>query len=258
MRTPTQTFLTSSSRTVVRVVRVLLIGDTGRGKTVTSLSVSKNFKTLYYDVDLGTDLWLQSLGITGKNNIRILKIRDWEDYKKFDLQRLAGKQRPQLVVIDSISELYDKYKDYVQRYVRETGKFPMPVATGVVDLTKKGINTEFITLPMQLYALLYDTIVNVVTAATSYSEHTIITMHPLETRMVAHRPDGSSEIVHSSAKLGFLQSIYRKVDVIIKLPKPMQGQVVKSRGDLKPVDELVDPIEFILKKMGVGGDEDVQ
>jgi len=235
------------------LVRVLLIGDTGKGKTLTSLSVAKNFRTLYYDVDLGTDLWLKPLGIEEKKDVKILKIRDWEDYKKFDLQRLAGKQRPQLVIIDSISELYDKYKDYVQHYVRETGKFPMPVATGIVDLTKKGIDTEFITLPMQLYALLYDTIVNVVTAATSYSDHTIITMHPLETRMIASRPDGSSEIVHSSAKLSFLQAIYRKVDVIIKLPKPMQGQVVKSRGDLKPIDELVDPVEFILKKMGVGG-----
>lgn len=239
------------------MVRVLLIGDTGRGKTLTSLSVAKNFRTLYYDVDLGTDLWLQSLGITEKSGVRILRIRDWEDYKRFDLQKLAGKQRPQLVVIDSISELYDKYKDYVQRYVRETGKFPMPVATGVIDLTKKGIDTEFITLPMQLYALLYDTIVNVVTSAVSYSDHAIITMHPLETRMVANRLDGSSEIVHSSAKLSFLQSIYRKVDVIIKLSKPMQGQVVKSRGDLKPIEGLVDPIEFILKKMGVGGGEDV-
>jgi len=240
------------------MVRVLLIGDTGRGKTVTSLSIAKDYRTLYYDVDLGTDLWLKPLGMSGKSKVRILKIRDWEDYKKFDLQKLAGKQRPQLVVIDSISELYDKYKDYVQRYVRETGKFPMPVATGIVDLTKKGIDTEFITLPMQLYSLLYDTIVNVVTAATSYSDHTIITMHPLETRMIANRPDGSSEIVHSSAKLGFLQSIYRKVDIIIKLTKPMQGQVVKSRGDLKPPDQLVDPIEFIRSKINAGGGENVQ
>lgn len=236
------------------MVRVLLIGDTGRGKTLTSLSVAKKFRTLYYDVDLGTDLWLEPLNIDSKNGVRILKIRDWEDYKKFDLQKLAGKQRPQLVVVDSLSELYDKYKDYVQRYVRETGRFPMPVATGIVDLTKKGINTEFITLPMQMYALLYDTILNVVTDAVSYSDNTIITLHPLETRMIANRSDGSSEIVHSSAKLSFLQGIYRKVDVIIKLVKPMQGQVVKSRGDLKPVEGAVDPVKFILRKMGVGGD----
>ncbi len=236
------------------MVRVLLIGDTGRGKTVTSLSVAKHFRTLYYDVDLGTDLWVKALDVG--SNVRILKIRDWEDYKKFDLQRLSNVNKPQLIVIDSLSELYDKYKDYVQRYVRETGKFPMPVATGIVDLSKKGINTEFITLPMQLYALLYDTIINVVTAATSYARHTIITLHPLETRMVANLSDGSSEIVHSSSKLSFLQSIYRKVDVIIKFPKPMVGQVVKSRGDLRPIEDTIDPVQFILDKLGVGGDDD--
>jgi len=232
------------------MVRVLLVGDTGRGKTLTSLSVAKHFKTLYYDVDLGTDLWVQALNID-TNTVKILKIRDWEDYKRFDLQKLANKSRPQLVVIDSISELYEKYKDYVQSYVRETGKFPMPVATGVVDLTKKGINTEFITLPMQLYGLLYDTILNVVTAATSYAENTIITMHPLETRMAVQLESGNSTVIHSSAKLSFLQGIYRKVDVIIKLTKPMVGEVVKSRGDLKPIEGPIDPVEFILKKMGV-------
>jgi len=237
------------------MVRFLIIGDTGTGKTVTSLSVARYFRTLYYDVDIGTELWTRTLGVD-TSRVKILTIRDWEDYKRFDLQKLANKQRPQLVVVDSISELYDKYKDYIQRYVRETGKFPMPVATGVVDLTKKGINTEFITLPMQMYSLLYDTIVNVVTAATSYSTHTIITMHPLETRMVAHRPDGSSDIVHSSAKLSFLQSVYRKVDVIIKLVKPMQGKVVKSRGDLQVPEDIVNPVEFITKKIGVV--EDIQ
>ena len=232
------------------MVRVLLVGDTGRGKTLTSLSVAKNFKTLYYDVDLGTELWVKSLNIDTEK-VRILPIRDWNDYKKFDLSKLANK-RPQLVVIDSLSELYEKYKDYVQSYVRETGKFPMPVATGVVDLTKKGINTEFITLPMQLYGLLYDTILNVVTQAASYAEHTIITMHPLETRMAVQLESGSNTVIHSSAKLSFLQGIYRKVDVIIKLTKPMVGEVVKSRGDVKPVTGPVDPVEFILKKMGVG------
>jgi len=234
------------------MVRVLLIGDTGRGKTLTSLSVANNFRTLYYDVDLGTDLWLDTLKID--NKVRILRIRDWEDYKKFDIKELAKKTKPDLIVVDSVSELYDKYKDYVQNYVRKTGKYPMPVATGIVDLVKKGIDTEFITLPMQMYALLYDTIINVVTDATSYAQHAIITMHPLETRMIAQLGNGSSEIVHSSSRLNFLQAIYRKVDVIIKLPKPMKGQVIKSRGDLKPVEGVIDPIDFLLGKI-VGGDK---
>jgi len=42
-------------------MRILLIGDTGTGKTVTSLSISKYFRTIYYDVDLGTSLWVKKL-----------------------------------------------------------------------------------------------------------------------------------------------------------------------------------------------------
>lgn len=237
------------------MTRVLLVASTGRGKTLTSLSMAKHFRTLYYDVDLGTEAWLKPLGLEDNKRIKILQIRDWEDYKKFSIRELAKRTKPDLIVVDSISELYDKYKDYVQNYVRSTGKYPMPVATGVVDLVKKGINTEFITLPMQMYALLYDTIVNVVTEATSYAPNTIITMHPLETRMIAQMGNGSSEIVHSSSRLNFLQSIYRKVDVILKYPKPMDAQVVKSRGDLKPVENTVNPIEFLSNKMGVSDNE---
>ena len=239
------------------MVKVLIIGNTGKGKTLTSLTLSKHFRTIYYDVDLGTDPWDESLHFKEWKNLKVLRIRDWEDYKRTPIGEVSKKNKPDLVVVDSLSELFGKYKDYLKQYVRKTGRFPMPVATGVVDLTKKGINPEFVSLPYQMYSLLYDTIEDVASDAVSYSDHTIITMHPLETRMAVQKSDGSSEIVHSSAKLGFLQRIYRKVDVIIKLSKPMRGEVVKSRGDLKPVEGAVDPVEFLKRKMGIGGDEDV-
>jgi len=236
---------------VAELVKVLIIGNTGNGKTLTSLTLSKYFRTVYYDVDLGTDPWDESLHFKEWKNLKVLKIRDWEDYKKTPIGEVSRKSKPDLVVVDSLSELFGKYKDYLKRYVRETGKFPMPVATGVVDLFKKGIDPEFVSLPYPMYSLLYDTIEDVVSDAVSYSDHTIITMHPLETRIAVQKSDGSSEIVHSSAKLGFLQRIYRKVDVIIKLPKPMTGEVAKSRGDLEPTKGAIDPVEFLKKKLGV-------
>ena len=229
-------------------MRVLLIGDTGTGKTVTSLTLSKYFRTLYYDIDLGTEEWKETLSIG--NNVRIVEIRDWKEYKNRDIKKGIN-MKPDMIVVDSISELYEKYKDYVQDYVRKTGKFPMPVATGVVDLLRKGIDPEFITIPMQMYGLLYDTILNVVTNAVSYSKHSIITMHPLETRMAVNLENGTSQIIHSAGKLNFLQGIYRKVDVIIKLKKPMKGQVLKARGELELPEDFVDPIEYLKRKLGV-------
>jgi len=228
-------------------MRVLIIGDTGTGKTFTSLSLSKFFKTVYYDVDIGTELWVRTL----KVNPKIVKIRTWEDYKKWDIKKVIDIAKPELVVLDSLSELYEKYKDYVQRYIRETGKFPMPVATGVVDLKRKGIDTEFITIPMQMYALLYDEILNVVTDFTSLAENVIITMHPIETRVVAMLADGSNEIVHSSGKLQFLQGVYRKVDIILHLVKPMKAKIIKARGLLEVPENLVNPLEFLKELMGV-------
>ena len=229
-------------------MRVLLIGDTGTGKTVTSLTLSKYFRTLYYDIDLGTEEWKETLSVG--NNVRIVEIRDWKEYKNRDIKKGIN-MKPDMIVVDSISELYEKYKDYVQDYVRKTGKFPMPVATGVVDLLRKGIDPEFITIPMQMYGLLYDTILNVVTNAVSYSKHSIITMHPLETRMAVNLENGTSQIIHSAGKLNFLQGIYRKVDVIIKLKKPMKGQVLKARGELELPEDFVNPVEYLKRKLGI-------
>lgn len=233
-------------------MKILIIGETGTGKTVTSLSISKFFRTLYYDVDLGTGLWLKSLQVNEKK-VRIIKIRTWEEYKEKNIQKLSI-TKPDMIVIDSLSELFEKYKDYVKGYVKKTGKFPMPVATGVVDLLRKGIDPEFITLPMPMYTLVYETIADIVRDAVSYSEHTIITMHPMETRVVAQLADGTSEVVHSSGKLSFLQKIYRNMDVILKLKKPMQAQVIKSRGDLKVPKELVNPVEFLKEKLGINNE----
>jgi len=159
--------------------------------------------------------------------------------------------KPDMIVVDSISELYEKYKDYVQDYVRRTGKFPMPVATGVVDLLRKGIDPEFITLPMQMYGLLYDTILNVVMDAVSYAKYCIVTMHPLETRMAVNLENGTSQIIHSSGKLNFLQGVYRKMDIILKLKKPMKAQVLKARGEFELPDDFVNPIEYLKEKLEV-------
>ena len=229
-------------------MRILLVGDTGTGKTVTSLTLSKFFRTVYYDVDLGTELWMKTLEV-GKN-VKIVHIRDWNDYKDKEVKKVLS-IKPDMIVIDSVSELYEKYKDYVQDYVRKTGRFPMPVATGVVDLLRKGIEPEFITIPMQMYGLLYDTILNVVTEAVSYTKHSIITMHPLETRMAVNLENGTSQIIHSAGKLNFLQGIYRKVDVIIKLKKPMKGQILKARGELQVPEDLVNPVDYLKEKLGV-------
>jgi len=233
-------------------MRILLIGETGTGKTVTALSLSKFFRTVYYDVDLGTELWKEKLEI-GKN-VKIIEIHNWQEYKQMDIKRTAN-IKPDLIVVDSISELYERYKDYVQDYVRKTGKFPMPVATGVVDLLRKGIDPEFITIPMQMYGLLYDTILNVVTDATSNARHSIITMHPLETRMAVNMDNGSMQIIHSSGKLSFLQGVYRKVDIILKLKKPLQAQVLKARGEFELPEDFVNPIEYLKEKLGIGGEE---
>lgn len=215
-------------------MRILLIGETGMGKTVTALTLSQFFNTTYIDTEEGTLLWLKSQFNMDKSNFKLILIDKWSNFSV---------PNSELIVLDSLSTLTEHYQDYLQSYVREKGEVPMPTATGIMKLR---IDPQFVVLPVQLYQLLYDTMINVVDNVIRNSEHCIITMHPIETRQLSI--DG--KIIESHGRKKFVQSIYRRMDVILQYVKPMQCNVVKCRGKTD-VNSVVDPIEFLKELMEV-------
>jgi len=218
-------------------MRVLLIGETGLGKTVTALTLSQFFNTTYFDTEEGTLLWLNQFNL---KKCRLLKITKW-DNSLMNIANLVSNS--ELVVLDSLSTLMDHYQDYLQQYVRNKQEFPMPTATGVVKLK---VDPEFVVLPMQLYQLLYDTMLNVVDQLIRVSNNCIITMHPIETRQLSIE----GKVIQSHGRYKFVQSIYRRMDIILHYVRPMQCNVVKCRGLVEDVG-LVNPIEFLKSYMGV-------
>jgi len=216
-------------------MRVLLIGETGMGKTVTALTISQFFNTIYYDTEGGTELWLSKYKVNG----RVIQLREW--FK--DMLRVFESNTADLVVLDSISTLLEHYTDYLQKYIRQTGKFPLPTAGVMSELR---IDPEFVVLPMQVYPLIYDTMLNVVDAVSRVCKHCIIVSHPIETRQLSI--DG--RVVHSHGRHKYLQGLCRRADIILKFVKPMTAQVVKCRGVVNPPNE-VNPIEFLKQLMGV-------
>ena len=219
-------------------MKVLLIGETGTGKTYTALSLSKFFNCVYLDTENGTELWLKHFNLD-REKFRLLVIDSWSSYKAIN----SKIPESQLIVLDSLSTLQDHYFDYIQQYVRERKEFPMPTATGVVRLK---YDSEFIVMPMQLYQLLYDTMINVLDSLIRKASNLIVTMHPIETRQLSI--DG--QIIQSHGRQKFVQSIYRRMDIILHYTKPMQCRVVKARGFVD-LPESVNPIDFLKQVLNV-------
>jgi len=220
-------------------MKILLIGETGTGKTYTSLTLSKFFNTIYIDTENGTELWLKNYFKFDKERFKLVLVDSWYSYKTVDSKISESK----LIVLDSLSALQDHYVDYVQQYVRERREFPMPTATGIVKLR---YDTEFIVLPMQLYQLVYDTMLNVIDSLARRAEHLIVTMHPIETKVATL--DG--QVVQSRGSQRYVQAICRRMDIILSYTEPMRAKVVKARGFLD-LPEFVNPIDFLKQVLNV-------
>ena len=227
-------------------MKVLLKGETGTGKTFISLYFSRYFKTVYFDTEKGTELWLEE---------EFKDLKENKQFKVFDMSTWLGSSvnlvGVDLVVIDSISELMEVYKDFLQNKIRAERKFPLPTATGIVDLDYKGYDPDMIVLPAQVYQLLYDNVINFVTNCIRCAKHVIATLHPIETRQLSF--DG--KVIESHGRKSFVQSLNRKFDVIISLRNPEEGYLEKSRGKVVK-EKKINPIEYLKNLFGVDRDEE--
>jgi len=219
-------------------MRILLVGETGLGKTVTALTLSQFFKTVYIDTEEGTELWKQHFKL---DNCSIYRITEWNNgIPKFIENATANTE---LAVIDSLNSLMDHYVDYLESYVKTKQKIPIPTAGAMTELK---VDPEFVVLPYQVWTLVYDTMLNIVMTAIRNSKHVIVCMHPIETRQLS--VDG--KIIHSHGRLKFVQAIYRQMDIILKFKSTMLCDVVKCRGRFdKPSN--VEPVSFLKELTGV-------
>lgn len=208
------------------MVRMLIFGETGTGKTYNLLNlfgkVCKDGESLYVDCDYrGTEMWLDSVDVCRD---RLVYISDWVEWKR--LYSTITDRQWDIIILDSLSSLMEMYHDYLQNYIRVKKQYPLPTGTGVVNLDDKGIDPEMIVLPMQMYSLVYDTMLNVVTDLMKYSKNVVVVCHPIETRQLTF--DG--KVIHSAGRLSFKQSLQRKMDVVVAMRTFDVCDILKIRG----------------------------
>lgn len=191
--------------------KILLIGETGTGKTFTSAKVA-NFvaghgkKVVFIDPERGAGKELEMLSDEVLENIEFRDTPEWDPFKK----AIFKNDNCFLKVVDGLSEAFVSSKIYLEdRYVAH-GKYMTGKAEAEIEITDK----EIFTLPFVAYSKVYDFIIKICHELVKQSPHIIVTMHSF----------GGSE-----AKQRLEADVFRKFDIIFELrrtPKTTPPSIV--------------------------------
>lgn len=235
--------------------KLLLEGLSSTGKTLLAMNIAKlyainNKKTLYIDVEHGTDrekkkvfgdltdaelgrieivhatdidtLLKAMLGYTEEKQVGSQVIQT-EYYRNYDLK----------IVDDLVSEI-DLYKaKLTQRFIKQ-GHYEIGGTTFKIP------SPDTFMLPFSFYARIYDQIKEALVIMLNHSYDLIVTMHPLK---------------ETESQQNLQQNIYGKFDSVVRLQKILlptgfpkwSAMVVKNRGRESPENSnVLDNIEPLL------------
>lgn len=177
--------------------KILLIGETGVGKTFTVTQIAKfvaehGKKVVFIDPERGAERELELLSDEVLENIELKDTPEWDSFKN----AVWNKDDCFLKVIDGLSEAFVSSKIWLEdRYVSH-GEYMV----GESEVKIK--DREVFTLPWQAYSKVYDFIGKICHELVKQKPHIIVTMHSF----------GASA---TKEKLG--SDVFRKFDTIMEL-----------------------------------------
>jgi len=181
------------------LVKVLMIGESGIGKTHTCVEVSKVIKSVIIDVDNGAEPIIQKL-----NAEETVQRLDGTPYTTF-LQslKLAIKSDAEMIIIDSLTELKEVIKRHIKDKILKKGEF---FIGGVERETPKRIaDPDLFVLTWELHPAVYDNIRDIMRAINSAGKSFIVTYHP---------PAGD-KVSQGEAKI--LSELIRITDIVVQV-----------------------------------------
>jgi hypothetical protein len=220
--------------------KVLLVGDSGTGKTHISLMVSFLFskngkKVVYIDPEDGAGREIKELYNSGKigneelESIEKIDAVNWEEFKD-----AIVKADGDLIVVDCMSEAMKQFENYLKQKFIGQGYYV------VKDKEIKIKDESTFTVPWELVSRVYDKLLEVMyyLLRDKRDSHFIVTLHP---------------IGGTTARDELQNSIMAKTDTVIELDSVVNegrrsfiGVVRKNRGGVSAV-RLKEPDKAVLK-----------
>ena len=177
--------------------KILLVGDTGVGKTYTCVKVAEfvaghGKKVVYIDTERGAGRELETLSDEVLENITYVDAPEWDSLER----AIFRNDSCFLKILDGISEVFVASKFWLEDRFISKGKYQ--VGESEIEITDR----EVFTLPWQSYSKVYDFVRRSCHELVKQSPHIIVTTHSFGT---------------TATKEGLERDIYRKFDTILEL-----------------------------------------
>jgi len=178
--------------------KILLIGDTGVGKTYTAVRIAEYVAShgkpvVFIDPERGAERELELLDDNALEHIELRDCPDWESLKRAIWSRDDGAF---LKILDGLSEAFIASRLWLEdRYIAH-GKYM--VGEAEVEIKDR----EVFTLPWQGYPKVYDAIRKICHELVRQRPHILVTMHSFGT---------------TATKESLEADVFRKFDTILEL-----------------------------------------
>lgn len=188
--------------------KVLLVGDSGTGKTFTCVKVaefvaSHGKQVVFIDNERGAERELELLGDEVLENIELKDTPDWGKMREAIVEEKAC----YLKVVDGLSAVFSATKFWLEdRYVSH-GKYM--VGESEIEIKDR----QVFSLPWQAYSKVYDALRKACHVLVKQSPHIIVTM---------------SSFGKTETKERLEEDIYRKFDTVMLLRKTQVSMPVPS------------------------------
>ena len=156
------------------IIKLLMIGDSGVGKTHLCCEIARDLNAALIDVDMKAE---PIIGKIAPDITRYTVEGDTPFISFLEKLKIVLKSDVDIVIIDSLTELKDLIKRYVKSKIVSRGEFWVG---GVerTDSSPKKIDPDLFVVTWELYPIIYDKIRDIFKAINTKNKSFIVTYHP--------------------------------------------------------------------------------
>jgi len=152
-------------------LKMLMVGQSGTGKTHLCVNIGKAVKTVILDVDEKADVIVSKLD--AEDTVTVMSGTPFTTF--MDSLKKAINSDAELIVVDSLTELKDIIKRWLKNKILARGEFYIG---GVERKETTKIDPDTFLITWELHPVIYDRIRDIMKAINSAGKSFIFTYHP--------------------------------------------------------------------------------